>query len=94
MAFDEDGKKVWERELDIYGRVRKGDNEFIPHLYQGQYYDVETGLAYNRFRYYSPDEGMYLSQDQIGLAGNNPTLYGYVKDTNSWVDIFGKVRKF
>jgi hypothetical protein len=32
---------------------------------------------------------MYLSQDPIGLAGNNPTLYGYVHDTNSWVDEFG-----
>lgn len=33
--------------------------------------------------------GMYVSQDPIGLAGNNPTLYGYVQDTNSWIDIFG-----
>mgnify|MGYP000976208960 CR=1 FL=1 len=32
---------------------------------------------------------MYISQDPIGLAGGNPTLYGYVKDVNSWVDIFG-----
>jgi hypothetical protein len=32
---------------------------------------------------------MYLSKDPIGLAGNNPTLYGYVKDVNSWVDVFG-----
>jgi hypothetical protein len=32
---------------------------------------------------------MYLSQDPIGLAGNNPTLYGYVKDVNSWMDVFG-----
>lgn len=41
------------------------------------------------FRYYSPDEGIYISQDPIRLAGNNPTLYGYVKDVNSWVDVFG-----
>jgi uncharacterized protein RhaS with RHS repeats len=32
---------------------------------------------------------MYLSQDPIGLAGNNPTLYGYVEDVNSRVDVFG-----
>jgi hypothetical protein len=32
---------------------------------------------------------MYVSQDPIGLAGNNPTLYGYVKDVNLWVDVFG-----
>jgi hypothetical protein len=30
-----------------------------------------------------------LSQDPIGLAGNNPTLYGYVKDSNNWLDPFG-----
>lgn len=33
--------------------------------------------------------GGYLSKDPIGLAGNNPTLYGYVRDVNSWVDILG-----
>ena len=44
---------------------------------------------HNIFRYYSPKMGMYVSQDPIGLAGNNPTLYGYVQDTNSWIDIFG-----
>ena len=48
----------------------------------------ESVLYYNRFRYYSPDEGMYLSQDPIGLEGGF-VLYGYVKDVNSWVDIFG-----
>ena len=56
--------------------------------YQGQYEDSETGLYYNRFRYYDPDAGMYLSQDPIGLAGGDK-LYGYVHDPNSWVDIFG-----
>ena len=60
-----------------------------PFRYQGQCEDSETGLYYSRFRYYSPDEGMYISQDPIGLAGNNPTLYGYVSDTNMWVDILG-----
>jgi uncharacterized protein RhaS with RHS repeats len=46
-------------------------------------------LYYNRFRYYDPDSGSYLSQDPIGLAGGNPTIYGYVHDTNSWIDVFG-----
>jgi putative protein RhsD len=58
-------------------------------LYQGQYYDVETKLAYNRFRYYSPETGAYISQDPIGLSGNNPNLYAYVEDSNWWVDVFG-----
>ncbi|RIY35241.1 hypothetical protein CKY20_11060 [Capnocytophaga canis] len=96
VAIDNEGVKVWERELDIYGKVRKlqGDKWFMPFLYQGQYYDVETELAYNRFRYYSPDIGAYISQDPIGLLGNNPTLYGYVFDTNTWVDILGLIIVF
>ncbi len=62
---------------------------FIPFLYQGQYYDFETNLAYNRFRYYSPETGAYISQDPIRLNGNNPNLYAYVANNNWWVDVFG-----
>jgi RHS repeat-associated protein len=57
--------------------------------FQGQYFDAEINLCYNRFRYYDPDSGNYLSQDPIRLAGGNPTLYAYVHDPNSWVDVFG-----
>ena len=33
--------------------------------------------------------GCYISQDPIGLSGNNPTLYGYVETTNVQIDLFG-----
>jgi len=66
-----------------------GEVGFVPFRYQGQYADIETGLYYNRFRYYDPETGQYTQQDPIGLAGSNPTLYGYVHDTNMWVDPFG-----
>ncbi|WP_083253304.1 RHS repeat-associated core domain-containing protein [Flavivirga aquatica] len=58
-------------------------------MFQGQYYDPETNLAYNRFRYYSPDTGGYISQDPIRLSGGNPNFYAYVKDVNRWIDPFG-----
>ena len=87
-AYDEEGEKVWTRELDLYGNAITGDSSFIPFLYQGQYYDEEIGLAYNRFRYYSPDSGTYISQDPIRLAGGR-NLYAYVYDANNWVDVFG-----
>ena len=88
-AYDENGEKVWARELDLYGNAIAGDSSFIPFLYQGQYYDEEIGLAYNRFRYYSPESGTYISQDPIGLAGNNPNFYGYTFDSNTEVDVLG-----
>jgi RHS repeat-associated protein len=90
-SYDEEGKKVWSRELNIYGETRKefGEENFIPFLYQGQYLDTETELAYNRFRYYSPESGTYVSQDPIGLEGHNPNFYAYTKDNNCWVDPFG-----
>ena len=53
-----------------------------------QYEDEETGLYYNRFRYYSPDSGTYVSQDPIGLEGGD-RFYSYVHDINAWVDVFG-----
>ncbi|WP_415940522.1 RHS repeat-associated core domain-containing protein [Phocaeicola coprocola] len=77
--------------LDVYGEVKEchGDRTLVPFRYQGQYEDEETGLYYNRFRYYPPQMGMYISSDPIGLAGNNPTLYGYVHDPNIWLDLLG-----
>ncbi|WP_160110256.1 RHS repeat-associated core domain-containing protein [Porphyromonas macacae] len=90
--YNSDGKKTWSAELDIYGCVRTFRGRSLsdcPFRYQGQYEDEETGLYYNRFRYYDCNTGCYISQDPIGLAGNNPTLYGYVKDINSWIDVFG-----
>ncbi|MBN3053829.1 RHS repeat-associated core domain-containing protein, partial [Pectobacterium brasiliense] len=37
--------------------------------YQGQLFDAETGLYYNRHRYYDAESGQYLSPDPIGLLG-------------------------
>jgi|GEM_PF-1600461 len=96
-AYDWWANKVWAIELEAYGKVKScegwldtpADESFIPFRFQGQYHDVETGLYYNRFRYYSPEEGMYVTaQDPIGLVGGNK-LYGYVHNPNAWVDVFG-----
>ncbi|MGY3187368.1 RHS repeat domain-containing protein [Lysinibacillus sp. TE18511] len=90
-AYGEQGNRVWSAELDIYGRVNEftGEKDFIPFRYQGQYEEVEIGFYYNRFRYYDPEQGNYTQIDPIGLAGGNPTLYGYVRNTNNSFDPFG-----
>jgi len=89
-AYDDQGEERWSCELDIYGKVRKlaGSKGFIPFRYQGQYEDVETGLYYNRFRYYSPDEGVYISKDPIGLDGGS-RMYSFVNDPLSLFDLLG-----
>ncbi|WP_306354299.1 RHS repeat domain-containing protein, partial [Flavobacterium sp. '19STA2R22 D10 B1'] len=90
QAFDEKGEKVWEMELDIYGKIRnlEGASSFIPFRYQGQYEDIETGLYYNRFRYYDSEAGIFISQDPVSIAGGL-NVYAYVHDPNTWVDTMG-----
>ena len=90
-AYNSYGNVVWQADYDIYGDLRniKGIRDFIPFRQLGQYEDDETRLYYNRFRYYDPRIGNYISQDPIRLMGNNPTLYGYVGDSNQGIDIFG-----
>ena len=93
QAYDDKGELVWLVEFDIYGRIREdtfNNKSFIPFRQLGQYEDKELdGLYYNRFRYYDSNTGTYISQDPIGLAGNNPNLYAYTHDSNTWVDPFG-----
>ena len=95
-AYDADGNEVWSRTLDMNGKVieETGNVGMIPFLFQGQYHDRETELAYNRFRYYSPQMGMYISQDPIGLAGGIQNLYGYVDDTNARIDAIGLQKSY
>ena len=89
QAYDKQGDKVWEQDLDIYGRQRKRPSSFIPFKYQGQYEDGESGLYYNRFRYYDPNAGNYISQDPIRLNSRMYNFYSYVSNTNHTIDIFG-----
>ena len=89
---DARGQLHWSAELDSYGAMRQrqadADVAACPFRYQGQYEDTETGLYYNRFRYYDPETGQYISQDPIGLAGGN-SLYDYVRDTYRQIDVLG-----
>ena len=52
---------------------RREDEEADPGLlYAGQWRDAESGLCYNRFRYYEPESGMYLVSELLGLQGGRP----------------------
>ena len=96
-AYDEEGKEVWYRRLDMNGKIleetQPGLNPegyvSIPFLFQGQYYDYETGLAYNRFRYYDPELGRYISQDPIRFNSRVYSFYVYVANPNLVIDVLG-----
>ena len=92
-AHNAKGEAVWTAEYEAWGRIRQetvsdGLKANIPFRFQGQYYDEESGLHYNRFRYYDPEIGRFVSQDPIGLKGGE-NLYAYVNNPNQWVDILG-----
>lgn len=94
QMYDESGGLTWDAEYDIYGNIRRltvGSLNDCPFRYPGQYADQETGLYYNRFRYYSPESGGYLSQDPIGLAGAMPNFYSYVNDSTVRIDPLGLI---
>jgi RHS repeat-associated protein len=90
---DAEGREVWRGQLDIYGKLRMdagapGEPQDCPFRWPGQYEDVETGLHYNRYRYYDPDAGHYVSRDPIGLAGDL-SPHRYVADPLRFVDPLG-----
>ncbi|MDR0746517.1 MAG: RHS repeat-associated core domain-containing protein [Helicobacteraceae bacterium] len=55
---------------------------------QGQYFDVETGLHYNTFRYYDPGCGRFISPDPINIQGGL-NLYQYAPNAANWIDPWG-----
>ncbi len=55
--------------------------------------DAETGLYYNRFRYFDAEDGRYVTQDPIGLASGEPGFYNYVSEPNGWLDVDGLLRR-
>jgi RHS repeat-associated protein len=87
---DYSGEIMWSAKYRAYGNLAALDVAEIdnPLRFQGQYFDAETGLHYNRHRYYNPRTGRFLTQDPIKLAGglNN---YQYVPNPTGWVDPIG-----
>lgn len=86
---------VWAREQDPWGNttseiIDEGlPEECIPNLrFQGQQWDGEIGLCYNRYRYYDSRVHRYVSQDPIGLMGGL-NLYAYPTNPVQRIDPLG-----
>ena len=88
--LDDQGDVAATLERDEFGAARMADGARTetPIRFVGQYADVETGLSYNRFRYYDPDANVFVSPDPAGIDGDmNP--YSYVPDPLTWMDPLG-----
>jgi RHS repeat-associated protein len=92
---DEGGNIAWEANYRAWGEARLTISEAAtkaglknPIRFQGQYLDEETGLHYNRFRYYDPVVGRFVSKDPIGLLGGF-NLHHYVPNPTEWIDPLG-----
>ncbi len=86
------GKIIWLAHYQTWGKVESIDTAQkevdCPIRFPGQWFDDESGLHYNRFRYYDPQTGRFISQDPIGLIGGLNS-YWYAKNPVNWVDVLG-----
>ncbi|KEY58177.1 RHS repeat-associated core domain-containing protein [Serratia sp. DD3] len=88
--LDVQGRLVWHQQHGVWGEPgpQRANTVENPLRFQGQYYDKESGLHYNRYRYYDPQTAAFISQDPIGLAGGL-NLYAYVPNPLTWIDPLG-----
>jgi len=91
-AVGQKGEVAWRGLRSVWGergsQVRRHDEDGVPIGFPGQYFDEESGLFYNRFRYYEPELGAYVGPDPIGLAGGQQP-WSYVDNTQMWIDPLG-----
>ncbi|EFH7114809.1 RHS element protein, partial [Escherichia coli] len=91
-----EGATAWCAEYDEWGNLLNEEN---PHQLQqlirlpGQQYDEESGLYYNRHRYYDPLQGRYITQDPIGLKGGW-NFYQYPLNPVQYIDSMGLASKY
>uniref|UniRef100_UPI001F343295 RHS repeat domain-containing protein n=1 Tax=Pseudomonas sp. LAM2023 TaxID=2800477 RepID=UPI001F343295 len=92
---DEQGNVAWAGQYKAWGEVKEERSDWAkqhglsnPIRFQGQYHDPETGLQYNRYRYYDSKTGRFISEDPIGYAGGL-NLFAYAPNPIEWIDPLG-----
>ncbi|SEK17355.1 RHS repeat-associated core domain-containing protein [Variovorax sp. OK212] len=92
---DHEGSVAWSAQYKAWGEAREAISEAgrragfrNPIRFQGQHFDEVTGLHYNRYRYYEPQSGSFVSNDPIKLAGG-VHLNQYAPNPVAWVDPLG-----
>ena len=89
IILDKSGKEVVQYKYDAWGNVitevideaHAGIAELNPFRYRSYYYDRETNLYYLNTRYYDPETGRFISQDDVSYLDpehiNGLNLYAY-----------------
>jgi RHS repeat-associated protein len=99
QELSSEGEFVWKATYKVWGNVATeewtGEYQHAQQLgetqnlrFQGQYYDQETGLHYNTFRFFDPDVGRFTSTDPISLEGGH-NLYAYAPNPIEYSDPWG-----
>ena len=94
--IDQQGKIAWAARVGPWGGViaeYSPENLEQPIRLPGQHEDSESGLYYNRHRYYDPISGRYVTQDPIGWRGDI-NYYIYPIDPILWLDPLGLIKIF
>ncbi len=89
-VLDRDGRVLHHKQRTAFGLTGPAAPADVecPIGFPGQFVDAETGLHYNRYRYYDPDAGRYLSPDPTTLRGGL-NQYAYGVNPISYVDPMG-----
>ncbi len=89
LATDATREVIWRWEGEAFGNTPALGSVSVNLRFPGQYYDAETNLHYNHFRYYDPELGRYITSDPIGLSGGMNT-YVYVGNNSiNFIDSIG-----
>ncbi len=96
---DHNGDVAWSAQYKAWGEVKQERSAWAkqvglsnPIRFQGQYHDHETGLHYNRYRYYDPAVGRFVGQDPIKYLGG-ANLFAYAPNPIFWIDPLGLAKK-
>ena len=92
---DGEGRLLWFGNYGGWGKLTEETNianAHQPFRLQNQYCDGETGLHYNFFRYYDPHSGRFVTQDPIGLLGDE-NFYTFSPNVQEWIDPLGLKKK-
>ena len=91
LATDQSQSVVWRWEGEAFGNTSAQElaGLSVNLRFPGQYYDRETNLHYNHFRYYDPELGRYITSDPIGMAGGINTYRYVFANPTMFFDVLG-----